>query len=483
MSYKENLRPQIHFSPEKNWLNDPNGCVYHNGIYHLFYQFHPFSTQWGPMHWGHAESRDLVHWEEKDIALYPDEETGMAFSGSGVVDKGNTSGLFSDDSGLAFFYTCHREEPGKETVQHQCLAISHDGGGTLKKYPGNPILHNPGVKDFRDPKVFYHNETEKWIMVLAVGERINIYNSSNLIKWQEISCFTREMGDLSGIWECPDLFSLTDSTTGKKHWVLAFSILMKPAHPTQLYLIGSFDGYRFQAYDPETIGIADYGYDFYAAQSWSNLPFKDDRKVWIGWASNWNYAHKTPDSAGWRGVMSLPREITILEKDGRFILNQSITPFLADLRPDKPFLDLLSVTDDQSYELKEAAAWEIMLEIFSEGREKSAELTFHWDCGDSLVLTVSKDHFMLDRGNCGSIFRQVPWDKIEAPLAGTEEFFFCQIILDNSIVEIFLNEGMQALTNLIFPEGKLIKLDISPAPGCRIGNIKGFPLQSIWRGK
>ena len=209
--YTEPHRPQIHFSPPENWMNDPNGMVFHKGVYHLFYQYYPDSTVWGPMHWGHATTTDLVHWENHPIALYPDS-LGYIFSGSAVVDEKNSSGFGKEGQiPLVAIFTHHNPKAEKEspmTVENQSIAFSLDDGNTWTKYEGNPVLKNPGIRDFRDPKVFWHEAGKKWIMTLAASDQIIFYSSPNLKTWTKESEFGKEFGAHGGVWECPDLFPL-----------------------------------------------------------------------------------------------------------------------------------------------------------------------------------------------------------------------------------------------------------------------------------
>jgi len=207
-TYKEPYRPQFHFTPEKNWMNNPNGMVYFNGKYHLFYQYHPYGNTWGPMHWGHAVSTDLMHWETLPVALYPDEH-GAIFSGSAVVDWNNTTGFFGDSPGLVAIYTSVDMYPDSDRPrQRQSLAYSTDEGTTWIKYEGNPVLSNVEMTDYRDPKVFWHDETSQWVMVLATGQSVTIYTSADLKKWEFASDFGSKAGSHDGVWECPDLFRL-----------------------------------------------------------------------------------------------------------------------------------------------------------------------------------------------------------------------------------------------------------------------------------
>ncbi|MEY4375598.1 MAG: hypothetical protein RJB26_148, partial [Pseudomonadota bacterium] len=241
-------RPAFHFTPQAHWMNDPNGMVFVNGEYHLFFQHYPEDTVWGPMHWGHAKSRDLLHWEELPIALYPDER-GWIFSGSVVVDTANTSGFGRD--GIApwvAIFTHHDgagEKAGRVDIESQSLAYSLDGGTTWTKYAGNPVLPSPGTRDFRDPKVFRHGPSGRWVMSLATKDRITFFSSANLKEWRKESDFGVALGAHGGVWECPDLFPITFE--GKTRWVLLVSL--NPGGPnggsaTQ-YFVGDFDGKNF----------------------------------------------------------------------------------------------------------------------------------------------------------------------------------------------------------------------------------------------
>ena len=252
--YTEKHRPQFHFSPEENWMNDPNGMVFYEGEYHLFYQYYPDSTVWGPMHWGHAISKDLIHWEHLPIALYPDEH-GLIFSGSAVVDWNNTSGFGEHEKppivAIFSYHNMDKEKAGRDDYQTQGIAYSNDKGRTWTKYEGNPVIENPGVRDFRDPKVIWHKESEKWVMAVAALDHLKFYSSPNLKEWTFLSEFGKELGSHDGVWECPDLFPLI-SDNGKEYWVLIEN--MNPGNPnggsgTQ-YFIGQFDGEAFKV-DPQ----------------------------------------------------------------------------------------------------------------------------------------------------------------------------------------------------------------------------------------
>ena len=248
--YQEKYRNQFHFSPEANWMNDPNGMVYYNGEYHLFYQYYPYGTTWGPMHWGHAISEDLMHWEHLPIALYPDEH-GLIFSGSAVVDWNNTSGFGKENKpplvAIFSYHDLEKERAGLEDdFQTQGIAYSNDKGRTWTKYEGNPVISNPGVRDFRDPKVIWHEDSKQWVMVVTALDHLMIYGSENLKDWSLLSKFGKNVGSHDGVWECPDLFPLKDEN-GKEHWVILQN--MNPGNPNGgsglQYFIGDFDGKEF----------------------------------------------------------------------------------------------------------------------------------------------------------------------------------------------------------------------------------------------
>jgi len=248
--FAEKHRPQFHFSPETSWMNDPNGMFFHEGEYHLFYQYYPDSNVWGPMHWGHAVSKDMISWEHLPIALYPDS-LGYIFSGSAVVDKNNTSGLGAEgELPLVAIFTYHDPkgvEKGAIDYQSQGMAYSLDKGRSWTKYEGNPVLPNPGILDFRDPKVFWHEASQKWIMALAVLDHISFYSSPNLISWEKESDFGYDWGSFAGVWECPDLFEMPIENSDEKKWILLVSINSggpQGGSATQ-YFVGDFDGKEF----------------------------------------------------------------------------------------------------------------------------------------------------------------------------------------------------------------------------------------------
>lgn len=327
-------RPLLHFTPPKAWMNDPNGLVYFDGEYHLFYQYYPDGLEWGPMHWGHAVSVNLIDWQHLEIALFPDEN-GMCFSGSAIVDYNDTSGLFNGESGLLLFYTTHRVtgEGRDDYEQDQCIAFSRDRGRSWEKYAGNPIIPVPGFKDFRDPKVVWHQASQHWIMALACGQTIRFYRSENLLDWALCSEFGEHQGShTEGPWECPDLFELPVEGGSGSRWVLIVGVGAGEdswGSFTQ-YFIGDFDGIHFHSEnEPDKILLMDQSRDFYAAQSWSDAP--DNRRIAIAWINNWLYANNIPQN-GWRGMMTVPREIRLVATAEGARVGQRFVPELGEQR-------------------------------------------------------------------------------------------------------------------------------------------------------
>ncbi|MEL6194980.1 MAG: glycoside hydrolase family 32 protein, partial [Bacteroidota bacterium] len=315
--YSEPHRPQFHFTPASMWMNDPNGMVFYEGEYHLFYQHYPEDNVWGPMHWGHAVSEDLVNWEHLPIALYPDS-LGYIFSGSAVVDWENTSGLGKEGKPpLIAIFTHHdpvKEKAGRNDFQYQSIAYSNDNGRNWTAYEGNPVIPNQNsIRDFRDPKVIWDEDSEQWVMVFAAHDHVKFYGSPNLKDWTHLSDWGKSYGEHGGVWECPDLFSMEVEGSGEKKWVLLQSL--NPGSPnggsgTQ-YFVGDFNGKEF-ILDPSflpsvTDGKAvwlDYGRDNYAGGTWSDLPNHAGRRFFLGWMSIWDYANIVPTEA-WRSAMTL----------------------------------------------------------------------------------------------------------------------------------------------------------------------------------
>ncbi|WP_243077170.1 glycoside hydrolase family 32 protein [Microbacterium sp. SS28] len=442
------LRPAAHFTTRNTWLNDPNGLLYHAGTYHLFFQTNPHGTTWGNISWGHATSTDLVTWIEQDVAIpYTSEE--MAFSGSAVVDAHNTAGFAGPgETALVAVYTSARPgRAGEATSQSQSLAFSVDEGATWSRYAGNPVL-DIGSDEFRDPKVFWYGGADgHWVMVAveAVARRVVVYKSQDLITWTFASGFGPAHAT-DGVWECPDLFPLTVAGTDESRWVLVVS--MNPGgiaggSGTQ-YFVGDFDGASFvpdhvsDSIDPVEFDWLDYGRDYYAAVSFNNVP--DDRRLMIGWASNWDYANDTPTHP-WRSAMSLVREVSLVRcADGRLRVAQR--PVLPEDRAGLHVFELsLPAGPHDHHALVLTGAGDDRLVITVDGedrsitcdRTRSGDTAFHGD------------------------FPSVDW----APLpVGPDGAVDLLIVVDAMIVEIYAGDGLVTMTEQVFPSEPLTTLQV-----------------------
>jgi len=461
--YNETYRPQFHFSPEEKWMNDPNGLVYHQGVYHLFHQYYPDDIVWGPMHWGHATSKDLVHWEHKPIALYPDEH-GLIFSGSAVVDKNNSSGFGSiENPPLVAIYTYHLmegEKAGNLDFQTQGIAYSLDNGDTWTKFEGNPVIGNEGIKDFRDPKVAWHEETQKWIMTLVAGDHAKFYSSHDLKEWVLMSEFGKNLGAHGGVWECPDLFKLKVEGTDEEKWVLLISI--NPGAPnggsgTQ-YFIGDFDGKTFTSDQKEDRWV-DWGTDNYAGVTFNNVPNGD--RIFIGWMSNWLYANITPTEI-WRGAMTLPRKLTLKKNAGDYRLFNFPVEGINAIVSEKIHITMVVVAEANQLITEENFN---QSEIRFTTSSKDFQLKFSNDANDELLLTMTGEDktFFLDRSKSGVVDFQEDFGKEiqQMPVPDLPEGEYeVSIFIDWSSVEIFINSGQYVMTSQIFPNGNYTDLTI-----------------------
>ncbi|WP_141501061.1 PfkB family carbohydrate kinase [Paenibacillus luteus] len=467
----ERFRPGFHFSPPSNWANDPNGLVYYEGSYHLFYQNHPYSNKWGPMHWGHAVSKDLVHWEHAPIALFPDEH-GAIFSGCCVVDWKNSSGLFEDSHGLVAIFTHADINPvTSQPRQRQSLAYSRDNGQTWHKYEGNPVLAEDDLIDFRDPKVFWHPQSERWVMVIVAGDHARFYGSTNLLEWSLTGEFGSSDGSHDGVWECPDLFSLPVDETGLSKWVLIISIGDHPDCPegsrTQ-YFIGEFDGNTFVNDNPaENILWLDHGRDNYAGVTWSDIPKQDGRRVMIGWMSNWKYANETP-TGSWRGAMTLPRTLSLTSMDEGVVLTQMPVREVAQLRKDSMSWQAVTVARDVPF-LQQTNM--DLLEIEAEIDVRSgSEVQVHLKSSTQSEIIIGYDPaeqwLFIDRSKSGvTDFHSQFGCKHGAGIAAANGRLKLHIWLDRNSVEVYADQGLVVLTDQIFPDAPIEKVEISTNSG------------------
>lgn len=470
-------RPHYHFTPPHMWLNDPNGLVYLNGEYHLFYQYHPESTVWGPMHWGHAVSRDLVNWQHLPIALYPDEH-GMIYSGSAVVDWNNTSGF--GEKALVAIFTYH-----KDSNETQNLAYSTDQGRTWTKYADNPIIPAPDlIRDFRDPKVFWHED--HWVMSLAAGDKILFFASPDLKNWEQTGSFGSGYGSTEGVWETPDLFRLPVDGWDESGWVLTVGVgngAPAGGSGTQ-YFIGQFDGRKFISENTkETILWADFGADYYAPQSWNEEP--GGRRLMIGWMNNWQYARLIP-AGEWRGGFNLIRELSLQQTRDGIRLFQRPIPEMQNLRGRhhhwqeqiiEPGSNILVDVHGSSLEI--AAEFQLLdgVELFG----------FRVRVGANEQTTVGYNpkerRLFVDRTHSGVIdFHDGFAGVHSAELDPIDNTIRLHIFVDTSSVEVFANDGLITFSECIFPtEGsqglelfvedgniKLCSLDVFQLTECRI---------------
>ncbi len=423
MTNREHFRPKYHHTPKYGWMNDPNGMFYKDGVWHLAFQWNPYGSQWENMTWGASTSRDLIHWDAQPAAIEADG-LGTIFSGSCVVDKENTAGF--GKGAIIAYYTSAGE------AQTQSMAYSTDGGKTFKKYSGNPVLV-ASVPDFRDPHLFWHAETQRWIMLLAVGQEMQIYSSANLKQWTMESRFGAEYGNHGGVWECPDLFRLPVRGTGQQKWVLVCNI--NPGGPfggsaTQ-YFVGNFDGHKFTCDSrPEVTKWMDYGKDHYATVTFDNAP--DNRRVAIAWMSNWQYANEVPTKQ-FRSANAIPRDLDLFIDGTETYCGVMPSPEMLTLRgkPSKQLTD----------------ACEVVVAL-----KGSTEITLQNAKGEKVVMRydAQKQTFSMDRTKSGdtSFSEHFPCTTV-APTHGQMKQL--RLFIDRSSLEAFDGDGKMAMTNLVFP--------------------------------
>ena len=414
---REKFRPAYHHTPRYGWMNDPNGMFYKDGEWHLFYQYNPYGSLWENMTWGHSVSKDLIHWEALPNAIEPDA-IGTIFSGSCVVDKDNTAGFGKNT--IVAFYTSAGE------AQTQSMAYSTDGGRTFRKYEKNPVITS-NVPDFRDPKVFWYEATKRWIMMLAVGQEMQIFSSPNLKDWTKESSFGSEYGNHGGVWECPDLLQIGDK------WVLLCNI--NPGGPfggsaTQ-YFVGDFDGKKFTCESmPKVTKWLDYGKDHYATVSFSNAP--EGRTVVLAWMSNWQYANQVPTKQ-FRSANSVPRDLGLFKNGEETYV--SVTPSK----------EMLAVRGAKLK--KPTATCEIVVDV-----KGQVEIVLSNAKGEEVVMTydAQQQTFAMDRTKSGdSSFSEAFAVNTIAPTYGNVKQL--RIFIDRCSIEAFDADGKMAMTNLVFP--------------------------------
>ena len=454
-SLPADYRPAYHYAPAKNWVNDPNGLVYLDGEYHLFYQYNPFGDTWGHMSWGHAVSTDLKTWQELPVALKEyknaDSTETMIFSGSVVVDSINTSGFFAPGfkKGLVAIYTSHVHKGGEGVAQHQSLAYSADKGHTWTYYGKNPVL-DIKMKDFRDPSVFRYGDVWKMVVVKPHDYTVQIYESADLKAWKLLSEFGKT-GDVAKIWECPSLFRVPVEDTLTEKWVMMISSAAEDTDFTGMqYFVGDFDGKKFTPQKQDGVFRVDLGKDFYAAIPFNNLPSSQPQPIIIGWVSNWAYADKIP-TEDFRGMFSLPRALSLYQQDGVYRLRQ--TPIFKDKLPIRTLtmkasdlaagvemkLDVNSYRVDLTVELAEAKDFELKL------LNNETEVSL-------ISYEVATGQLTFDRTKSGKVAFHKKFPSVESMTVLPENGQLkLAIFVDNSVVEIYAQNGKAVLTDLVYP--------------------------------
>jgi fructan beta-fructosidase len=479
--YNEPHRPQIHFSPKEKWMNDPNGMVFYNNQYHLFYQYYPDSTVWGPMHWGHATTKDLVQWTHQPIALYPDS-LGYIFSGSVVADLNNTSGFGKDGKVPLIAIFTHHDPKGERArtnnFQTQSIAYSLDDGMTWTKYSGNPVVKNPGIRDFRDPKVMWFEDQKKWIMTLATKDRVTFLSSKDLKEWTKESEFGETVGAHGGVWECPDLFHI--NFQGEKIWVLMVSI--NPGGPNKgsatQYFTGKFDGKNFIPFQTDT-RWADYGPDNYAGVTWSNT---GERKIFLGWMSNWQYATKVPTEK-WRSAMTIPRDLGLEKVDGKYFLTSRPVNELSKIQETPVKLSNILASSNKIADRIGNLTGPARLVITSDTLA-SFVINLSNNSGEKIVIGYDKtsNNYFIDRTTSGKVgFEKGFAARHTAPRLATKSAFDLTLIIDDASVELFADNGLSVMTQIFFPNARFTNLTIQSDDNLLIKSLQFNEMKSIWK--
>ena len=487
--YNESFRPQFHFSPRRNWMNDPNGLVYYKGEYHLFFQYNPFGNQWGHMSWGHAVSSDLVHWEELPVAI-PEGKGVMSFSGSAIVDWQNASGFcqssgVADRSCLIAIYTGHTS-----TLQDQNLAFSNDRGRTWTKYSHNPVV-NLNLASFRDPKVFWHEPAHKWVMVTALSgqHKVQLFSSTDLKHWTSLSQFG-PAGAVGGAWECPDLFELPiENEPGHSQWVL--SVNVNPGGVAggsgNQYRVGRFDGTNFSDETPGGDMLwADYGQDFYASTSFSDVPPSDGRRIWMGWLGNWDYAAHVPTSP-WRGLQSVPRVLTLRRfPDGVRLVQEPVVE-LKGLRGKHVAIRNQSLeAANRLLQTKDVRGDTLEIEAIIQPEEATSyglEVRKGTSQETKIGVDLPGSKLFVDRAHSGDTgFDPKFAGRQTAPLNLAQgKAVELHIFVDRCSVEVFANHGERVISDLIFPSSASQGIALFSRGGAaRILKLDIWSLRSAW---
>lgn len=456
MTNKEKFRPVYHHTPAYGWMNDPNGMFYKDGVYHLYFQWNPYGSVWANMHWGHSTSTDLMHWNFEGSAIVPDA-WGAIFSGSCVVDHNNTAG-FGKEAVVAF-YTSAKASPWGD-VQMQSMAYSLDNGKTFTKYEGNPILTS-SEKDFRDPKVFWYAPGKHWVMILAVGQHMEIYSSVNLKEWKKESEFGAMQGAHGGVWECPDLVEIPVEGTREKKWVLICNL--NPGGPfggsAAQYFVGSFDGKKFVNESPTQTKWMDWGKDNYATVTWNNAP--DGRCIALGWMSNWQYANNVP-TRQYRSANTLARDLTLYREGQELYLKSTPSSEVKKARGKKVSIPSFKVSEKHEivnlFEDNQGA-YEVEILIQNAGASKIAFCLLN-DKGEkvSMYYDLNRKQFVMDRSESGTVDFSKDFPAVTVAPANVDKELTLRLFVDRSSIEAFGEDGKFVMTNLVFPSQPYVKM-------------------------
>lgn len=470
MANKESFRPVYHHTPAYGWMNDPNGMFYKDGVYHLYFQYNPYGSVWGNMHWGHSTSTDLMHWKFEGCAIVPDA-WGAIFSGSCVVDHENTAG-FGKEAVVAF-YTSAKSTPWGD-IQMQSMAYSLDNGKTFTKYEGNPILTS-SEKDFRDPKVFWYAPGKHWVMILAVGQHMEIYSSVNLKEWKKESEFGAMQGAHGGVWECPDLVEIPVEGTREKKWVLICNL--NPGGPfggsAAQYFVGSFDGKKFVNESPTQTKWMDWGKDNYATVTWSNAP--DGRCIALGWMSNWQYANNVP-TRQYRSANTLARDLTLYRERQELYLKSTPSVEVKKARGKKVSIPSFKVSEKHEivnlFEEKQGA-YEVEIVIQNAGASKIAFCLLN-DKGEkvSMYYDLNRKQFVMDRSESGTVDFSKDFPAVTVAPVNVDKELTLRLFVDRSSIEAFGEDGKFVMTNLVFPSRPYVKM-------CFEADKNGYAVKSL----
>lgn len=470
MANKESFRPVYHHTPAYGWMNDPNGMFYKDGVYHLYFQYNPYGAVWGNMHWGHSTSTDLMHWKFEGCAIVPDA-WGAIFSGSCVVDHENTAG-FGKEAVVAF-YTSAKSTPWGD-IQMQSMAYSLDNGKTFTKYEGNPILTS-SEKDFRDPKVFWYAPGKHWVMILAVGQHMEIYSSVNLKEWKKESEFGAMQGAHGGVWECPDLVEIPVEGTREKKWVLICNL--NPGGPfggsAAQYFVGSFDGKKFVNESPTQTKWMDWGKDNYATVTWNNAP--DGRCIALGWMSNWQYANNVP-TRQYRSANTLARDLTLYREGQELYLKSTPSSEVKKARGKKVSIPSFKVSEKHEmvnlFEEKQGA-YEVEIVIQNAGASKIAFCLLN-DKGEkvSMYYDLNRKQFVMDRSESGKVDFSKDFPAVTVAPVNVDKELTLRLFVDRSSIEAFGEDGKFVMTNLVFPSQPYVKM-------CFEADKNGYAVKSL----